>query len=154
MNLDDLDHPLAARAVDLAGQDVAVGPTKFRLRALGARNIELMIFMADAGLKNLAPREAMPHLPQLLAAAAVMGWDHLSAAGVPVPYSRETAVELFTRHPLLAQEVFFAAIALAQDGREEAAVADAKKSPRGGANGAARSSTLSAQPEPACASPH
>lgn len=140
MNLDALDHPLAARAVDLAGQDVPIGPTTFRIRALGSRNIDLMIFMADVGLKTLGLREALPHLPKLLASAAVVGWHDLKAGGEEVPYSYNTALELFSKHPLLAQEVFFAAINLSADGREEAALVEVKKSQSGGGNGVVKSS--------------
>lgn len=154
MNLANLDHPLASRPVDLVGEDVAIGGTVFRLRALSRRNLELMLYMVESGLRSLDVVAVMPHLPELLARASVLRWSHLSAGGVPIEYSPEAARELFRQHPMLAQEVFFAALSLADSGREGVAVADAKKPPHGGETTAASSGTSSAPPARASWSQH
>lgn len=136
MDLSKLDHPLSS-AAQLSGFPRWIGRVKFILAPLNNRNRAFRIF----GAQHLITDE---NIPQLLADAAILGWEDLSADGEPVPYSKEAALEVMQLHPALADAVLKAAQELAdeeQDQHDED-IAELKNSRPGNGGGQATKSTM------------
>ena len=124
MNLQNLSYKWAGGVPEFEGVWCEIDGVQFRLRALSEKSRPLLVYMAAHNIKAVGNNP--DELPPLLAEAAVMDWgaDLKDADGEPIPYSRETALELLTLHPVLAGRIFQRAMLLRE---EEAAEEDEVK---------------------------
>lgn len=112
----DLDSPLASTADEINGVDREIGGITFRIKPFGASNREAMsLFVKLRGEVDVPQQIVLEHLPEVLQ-VLIVGWSGMcDTMGNEIPYTPETALELFNEHSKLAAALFEVASELGAD---------------------------------------
>ena len=115
-----IDHPDASTRTEVEGEWVDVKGTEFKLRAPGDGNADFVRHMVSNREKMRDGETAASYisreLPRLLVDSMVTNWK-LQVDGGLIPFDQ--AEDIFNQHPKLAQDVYFAAMALLADDNDE-----------------------------------
>lgn len=112
----ELDSPLASTPDEINGVEREIGGITFRIKPFGASNREVMSLFVKLRSEVDVPQQiVLEHLPEVLQ-MLVIGWSGMrDTMGNEIPYTPETALEIFTEHSKLAAAIFEAATELGTD---------------------------------------
>lgn len=107
MNLENINSDLANTPEEIHGTPRVIGGITFMLLGLDQSNRAFLTTAAKMRADKKKMSDAITeNLAEILSDVVVAGWSDMTADGEDVPYTKETALEIFTMHPKLATAVF------------------------------------------------